>query len=297
MALLLRTFINLRDQTKLFCLRNHPSHSLSIVRTFHPHLTKVKNDANPSVLKTWSILFLERKHCLLSCHLRNRLYSSTAGESDDHECEDLRQHLDKGAPGESPCWNCGEREKCEGFFCGCGALQPLQNANYFEILKCPVHFDVDMKYLEKNYWALQKQLHPDLYGTRHQIEQELSAENSSKVNHAYQILRDPVERVKYLLSLYGVDVLAENSSTKDVDAMFLMEVMEIRENIDDAASIESINGILESNRKETETCLKNIKSLFDSKEFEKIGEQAVRLQYFTRINAEANQKLDALEGH
>uniref|UniRef100_A0A7S3Y1H3 J domain-containing protein n=1 Tax=Heterosigma akashiwo TaxID=2829 RepID=A0A7S3Y1H3_HETAK len=201
----------------------------------------------------------------------------------------------KNCEAESSCWQCGLRDRCSGFFCDCGALQPLQNENYFEILKCPVHFDVDMKYLEQNYWKLQKQLHPDLYGTRHQIEQELSAQNSSQVNHAYQTLKDPVERVKYLLSLYGIEVLHEQSGTQEVDPMFLMQVMEMREEIEEAKTPHKIEQLMQTNHHAIDQTLRSIKTLFDGKELTKIAEEAVKLQYYTRINAEACQKLDELE--
>mmetsp|Transcript_12657 Transcript_12657/g.18646 ORF Transcript_12657/g.18646 Transcript_12657/m.18646 type:complete len:261 (-) Transcript_12657:60-842(-) len=192
------------------------------------------------------------------------------------------------------CWSCGERHKCKGFFCGCGAIQPLRDAtNYFEILKCPVHFDLDMKFLESNFWALQKKLHPDLFSHKSQEEQEFSAMNSSMVNNAYQTLRDPVERVKYLLGLYGMDVLSETSN-EHVDGAFLMEVMEARESIEDAGK-DSIEEVIRENKDKIVICLGTIKSLFDQHDLTGMAQEAVKLQYFTRIHAEATEKQHQME--
>jgi len=240
--------------------------------------------SNPRVLKPQLQLRFQRKNGTWA----DDQETTQKEESEKAETVDALQN----------CWNCGFRNTCSRaeFFCGCGAIQPLQDFNYFEILKCPVHFDVDMNYLEKNYWSLQKQLHPDKYSTKQKIEQELSAQNSSHVNHAYQILKDPVERVKYLLSLYGVTALEEDGQSRDVEPAFLVEVMETREALEDASTLEEARMILEENCFKIECCLKNIKALFDAKELAKIAQEAIRLQYFTRINDEANKRLDKLEG-
>lgn len=62
-----------------------------------------------------------------------------------------------------------------------------------------------------------------------QKEQEISEEFSSVVNKAFSTLSNPLERGLYLLSLHGVSIGEGNT---DVDKVFLMEIMERNEEIE-----------------------------------------------------------------
>lgn len=64
----------------------------------------------------------------------------------------------------------------------------------------PKRYDVDVRGLERNYWDLQKNLHPDRYGQKSRQEQDLSKMNSTYLNVAYKTLKDPTLRAKYLVS-------------------------------------------------------------------------------------------------
>jgi molecular chaperone HscB len=58
----------------------------------------------------------------------------------------------------------------------------------------------------------------------------LSLEHATLLNDAIRILRDPVLRGAYLLALRGLDPNAENTRIQ-LDPMFLMEIIELREAI------------------------------------------------------------------
>jgi molecular chaperone HscB len=51
------------------------------------------------------------------------------------------------------------------------------------------------------------------------------------VNEAYQTLRDPVSRARYLLSLSGANPRDETDTDTAMDPAFLMEQMELRETL------------------------------------------------------------------
>jgi molecular chaperone HscB len=55
---------------------------------------------------------------------------------------------------------------------------------------------------------------------------------ATKANEAYQTLKKPLERAKYLLHLAGHDIQAENNTAMPAD--FLMEQMEWREAVMEA---------------------------------------------------------------
>jgi molecular chaperone HscB len=105
------------------------------------------------------------------------------------------------------CWKCGSKI-CDGcsIFCGsptCGSIQKLdqKSCNYFCLLSVPEEFDIDYQKLESEYKNLQKLLHPDKFTMKSNEERDRSTHNSSVVNQAYQIMKSPVDRAVYLVSL------------------------------------------------------------------------------------------------
>jgi len=99
--------------------------------------------------------------------------------------------------------------------------------NHFELFGLPVGFRVDGPLLAERYRALQSALHPDRYAGAGDREKRLSMQASTRVNEAFNILKDPLERARYLLSLHRGDSGGSEETTRDMD--FLMEQMELRE--------------------------------------------------------------------
>lgn len=123
----------------------------------------------------------------------------------------------------SVCWNCGEGTVSR--FCEkCKALQE-PSADYFEFFEIPRKLTIDAKDLETRFYALSRQLHPDLYSRKSAREREYSLEATAILNDAYRTLRDPIARAQYVLRLEGFDV--GEQGTKDVPAELLEEVFEL----------------------------------------------------------------------
>lgn len=103
------------------------------------------------------------------------------------------------------------------------------SANHFELFGLPTAFSLDLERLSARYRALQQTLHPDRFAAAGERERRLSLQASSRVNEAYRILRDPVSRAGYLLSLHTGVTGSENETTRDT--AFLMEQMQLRETL------------------------------------------------------------------
>jgi len=106
--------------------------------------------------------------------------------------------------------------------------------NHFELFDLPVGFDIDDAKLTERFQTLQRSLHPDQFAAATGAEKRWSMQASSLVNGAYQSLSDPLTRAAYLLELNGISVDEETDT--QMDPMFLMQQMELREAIDDAQS-------------------------------------------------------------
>jgi molecular chaperone HscB len=104
--------------------------------------------------------------------------------------------------------------------------------DYFEFLDLPRNLTIDSKDLEKRFYALSRQLHPDLHSRKSQAEREHAEESTAVLNDAYRTLRDPVKRAEYLLKLEGFDI--GEQTTKDVPPELLEEVFELNMALEEA---------------------------------------------------------------
>jgi molecular chaperone HscB len=111
-------------------------------------------------------------------------------------------------------------------------MQADLGKNYFELFGLPATYDLDIADLAARYRELQRRFHPDRYATAPESERRLAVQMTAQINAAYQTLRDPVARGRYLLGLRGVTT-DEDTDTR-MDPAFLMQQMELREALDDA---------------------------------------------------------------
>ncbi|MES9906607.1 MAG: Fe-S protein assembly co-chaperone HscB [Sedimenticola sp.] len=102
--------------------------------------------------------------------------------------------------------------------------------NYFELFGLPVGYLVDSEQLTERYRELQQVIHPDRFANASDHERLQSVQGSSRVNDAFETLKDPLRRAHYLLVLNGIDMDMQQESTKDVS--FLMEQLELREQLE-----------------------------------------------------------------
>ena len=101
--------------------------------------------------------------------------------------------------------------------------------NYFELFGIAEGFEIDLEVLSAHYRDLQRALHPDKFASAPEQERRLSMQQATHVNTAFQTLKDPLSRARYLLSLRGVDDQQEQATIRDLD--FLEEQMELRETL------------------------------------------------------------------
>jgi molecular chaperone HscB len=103
------------------------------------------------------------------------------------------------------CWSCGTMRATH--FCGaCGKVQPPVPVDYFTFFGFPRKLDLDAALLEKEFYALSRRLHPDVFAQSATRERAWSLEQSSLLNDAYRTLKDPIKRTEYLLRLEGVEL-------------------------------------------------------------------------------------------
>jgi molecular chaperone HscB len=105
--------------------------------------------------------------------------------------------------------------------------------NYFELFGLPVEFQLDTRLLHDNHQKLQSAFHPDRFVNATDQERRIAVQQASMINQAYDTLHNPVQRARYMLRVAGVET---NDSQTTQDASFLMEQIEMREELDQCRS-------------------------------------------------------------
>jgi molecular chaperone HscB len=121
---------------------------------------------------------------------------------------------------------------------------PPITADYFTFFSLPRKLSLDNAALQKRFYELSRQLHPDRFAGRSAAEQQYALDATALLNDAYRVLRDPAARAEYLLKLEGFDIGEQRS--KDVPAELLEEVFELN------MMLEELRGGDESTRPQLE---------------------------------------------
>lgn len=116
--------------------------------------------------------------------------------------------------------------------------------NYYDFFGLEHRLDLDLKDLEKRFYALSREHHPDRFSLKSRAEQQRALDATAILNDAYRTLRDPLARAEYLLKENGFDIGEQGS--KNVPPELLEEVFELN------MALEELRGGDESARQSLE---------------------------------------------
>jgi molecular chaperone HscB len=130
---------------------------------------------------------------------------------------------------QSLCLRCGTQTGGAHSCSDCGTIKPVTSTtDYFSFFGLLRKLQVDEPELEKTFYWLSRQFHPDYFMNAGELERQASIERSSMLNDAYRTLRDPIARVTYLLALEGY-----NEAQKKAPPDLLEEVFELNMQIEE----------------------------------------------------------------
>jgi molecular chaperone HscB len=129
-----------------------------------------------------------------------------------------------------PCWYCGQI--AANHFCEhCQRIQPVNSQqDYFSFLGFSRQLNLAASDLEKRFYTLSRQFHPDFFFQSGETEQNYSMECASRLNDAYRTLRDPLKRASYLLQIEGVDAASRKAK---IPPDLLSEIFDFNEQLAD----------------------------------------------------------------
>ncbi|MHB8563975.1 MAG: Fe-S protein assembly co-chaperone HscB [Acidiferrobacteraceae bacterium] len=102
--------------------------------------------------------------------------------------------------------------------------------DYFTLFNLQPVFDVNLTDLATRYRALQRDVHPDRFANSSDSERRHAVQRAAEVNDAFQTLKDPLRRARYLLALKGIETDDETDTV--MDSGFLLRQMDLREELE-----------------------------------------------------------------
>lgn len=164
--------------------------------------------------------------------------------------------------------------------------------NHFDLFGLPVSFQIDTAQLSERYRELQKIVHPDRYASADAQSQRLSLQHATRVNEAFETLKDPLRRAEYLLALRGM-APADGVGSLD-DPEFLMQQMALRETLAEVREADQPCDRLDELLAEIDALLRNqvaeLAVLLEERSTDKLEEAAravQKMQFLNKLHREA----------
>jgi molecular chaperone HscB len=167
------------------------------------------------------------------------------------------------------------------------ASQAASQLDAFGLLGLEPRFDVDAATIEKAFFAKAKEIHPDRFQGADRV---AALSRTRALNDAYQTLKKPVLRAEYLLARAGVTI----GDRERLDPAFLMEILELREELSAAAAAKQtaeVARLERAMRTRRDAAIASLPGLFDAGDLDGVKHQLVVLRYLDRY-LEACDALD-----
>lgn len=168
--------------------------------------------------------------------------------------------------------------------------------NHFELFGLTPRFELDAGALAETYRLLQAKFHPDRFAAAPQGERLVAVSRAAQINEAYAILKAPVRRAEYLLSLNGHDLRGETRTLQD--RAFLMQQMEWREQLDEVRTASDVDAAIDALRREIkdehQQQMQHVQSQLDHQSWELAADTVRKLKFIEKMLEEIERLEDSL---
>ncbi len=169
-------------------------------------------------------------------------------------------------------------------------------SDYFSLFGMKASYQLDLIELATRYRDLQRAVHPDRHANSADNEKLLSLTRAAELNDAYQTLKDPVLRAKYLWQQKAGRWQDERTIA---DPAFLLAQIEWREQIEEAEhnadALQSLSQQLRQEQRLQESRVASLFTIDSSFDSHKARLEIQKLMFFRKLQQETEQRLEALE--
>ena len=163
----------------------------------------------------------------------------------------------------------------------------------FELFGLQRSYAQERSAIDARWKELQREAHPDRFAAQGAAAQRVAMQWSVRINEAYQRLKDPQKRAAYLCELHGAPIRAEDNTA--MPAAFLMQQMEWREALDDAATEAAIDALQTEVDAARARALSALDWLIDEKgDYPAAAQQVRALMFIARFADDIERRRDQL---
>ncbi len=168
--------------------------------------------------------------------------------------------------------------------------------NHFELFNLAPRFAVDTAALDGAYRDVQSRVHPDKFVNATDAEKRVAMQWATRANEAYQTLKNPQKRARYLCELHGVDLQTESNTAMPM--AFLMQQMEWREALAEARAgkdADALDGLDAQLRAARKAQLQDIEKLLDAGDYAAAAQGVRALMFLEKFGEEVSFAFDSIE--
>ncbi len=163
--------------------------------------------------------------------------------------------------------------------------------DYFTLFGLAPRYAIDRETLTLRFQELQRQHHPDRFATHSEQEKLQSLQQAATINSAYQTLRHPLKRAEYILLLQNIDINNEQHTMHDT--VFLMEQLELREELDNIEhrpdAEKQLEVFLSQIKSMIATRLQQMEQALDAQHWEQAADTVRKLRFLDKLQQQAEQ--------
>ena len=169
--------------------------------------------------------------------------------------------------------------------------------SHFELFGLEPGFALDRAALDRAYREIQGRIHPDRFAHAGDAERRASMQWTTRVNEAYRVLQNPLERARHLLELNGVDVALETNTA--MPAEFLERQMSLREALEtasaarDVAALDALRDEIGVERKRVEAQL--AQRIDGARDFDGAAGLVRELKFLERLDMQIESAYESIE--
>lgn len=169
--------------------------------------------------------------------------------------------------------------------------------NHFELFGLPTRFAIDLDTLDQHYRKIQAEVHPDRFVSSSPAERLRSMQLATQANEAYQTLKRPSARARYLLQLQGVETLEESNTAMPADFLMLqMEWREAIEEAEEAKDIDALEQLLQQMRKQAKSLHASLEAALDQdKDHDEAAGIVRKLSFIDKMRSDIEHSIAKLE--
>ena len=125
----------------------------------------------------------------------------------------------------------------------------------------------------------------------------MSVQTTAFVNEAYTTLKSDLKRSHYLLKLSDVEFNADTETSSDGE--FLMQTMELHEQVEDASGgenpLDALDALSKQLKQNQQQLVSQFSNQFENKELDAAKETALKLQFYERLTNQVRKKQEQHE--